>query len=274
MSVLALPFPTIDPVLLELGPISVRWYGLAYFAGILIGWRYVRALTLNTRLWGGQVSPIAARDIDDFLIWATIGIVVGGRLGYVLFYNPAVFAGDPMAVFRVWEGGMAFHGGMLGTILAMILFSLTRKLPILSMLDVVAAGVPFGLFFGRIANFINGELYGRVTDVPWAMVFPHGGPLPRHPSQLYEAALEGVALFIALRITTHVMTGLRFPGLTGGVFVAGYGIARITAEFFRQWDPQIGLIGEYLTMGMILSVPMVGVGLGAIIIALNRGPRP
>lgn len=168
---------------------------------------------------------------------------------------------------------MSFHGGLLGTIIAILLFSRRRNIPVLSLLDVAAASVPFGLFFGRIANFINGELYGRPSDVPWAMAFPGGGPEPRHPSQLYEAALEGIALFIILRILTHSFGSLRYPGLTGGAFVAGYGLARIFVEFFRQPDAHLGYIGGFLTMGMILSLPMVLIGLGAVAYALRNGHR-
>jgi len=279
MEYLVLTFPQIDPVALSLGPIAIRWYGLAYLAGILLGWRYGRRLIANDRLWdrsspnGGQ-APMTPIDFDDLLVWATLGIILGGRLGYVLVYKPAEYLADPLAAFKVWEGGMSFHGGLLGTILAILLFARNRNIPVLSLLDVAAASVPFGLFFGRIANFINGELYGHPATVPWAMVFPGSGPLPRHPSQLYEAALEGIALFVILRILTHLFGSLRYPGLTGGAFVAGYGLARIIVEFFREPDAHLGyLAGGFVTMGMILSLPMVAVGLGAIGYALARGRR-
>ena len=261
MPVFALPFPAIDPVLVSVGPFAIRWYGLAYLAGILLGWRYARALAGNERLWGTRPPAMAPADIDDFVIWATIGIVAGGRLGYVLFYNAAAYLAEPAAILRLWDGGMSFHGGLIGTILAMTLFAVRRGIPILSLYDVIAAGIPFGLFFGRLANFINGELFGRVTDVPWAFVFPMGGPEPRHPSQLYEAALEGIVLFAALRLLTHRFGSLARPGLTGGAFIAGYGISRIAVEFVREPDAHIGFIGGLLTMGMILSAPMVLIGL-------------
>ncbi len=261
MPVIVLPFPAIDPVLIAFGPLAIRWYGLAYLAGILLGWRYCRALAGNPRLWGDRPAPVSLVDIDDFVLWLTAGIVLGGRLGYVLFYNFAGYAANPAAILRIWDGGMSFHGGLLGVVLAMTLFAIRRGIPLLSLFDVVAAGIPFGLLFGRLANFINGELFGRATDVPWAMVFPAGGPLPRHPSQLYEAALEGVVLLIVLRIFTHGLTSLARPGLTAGTFVAGYGICRIAVEFFRQPDAHIGFIGGQLTMGMILSLPMILIGL-------------
>ncbi len=277
-------FPEIDPVAIQLGPLAVRWYGLAYFAGILVGWYYARRLVLNERLWGGRPARLTAADIDDFLLWLVIGIVIGGRLGYAIFYQPGHYLDDPLGFIRLWEGGMAFHGGLLGTIVAMAVFSLRRGIPMLSLFDVAAASVTFGLFFGRIANFINGELWGRVTDAPWGVVFCNAGieaanggvcpagPLPRHPSQLYEAALEGLILFAVLRVLTHRFGSLTRPGLTGGAFIAGYGIARIVVEFFREPDPQLGTITGFLTMGMILSIPMVVIGLGAMLWAGRRQP--
>jgi len=273
MPLLALPFPAIDPVLVEFGPLSVRWYGLAYFFGILLGWFYARRLAADPRLWGPAGPAMRPIDIDDFLLWATIGIIGGGRLGYVLFYQPQAYLADPMALLRVWEGGMSFHGGLIGTTIAMILFSRRRGIVTLSLFDVISTSCTFGLFFGRLANFINGELFGRPSDVPWAMVFPAGGPLPRHPSQLYEALLEGLVLFAVLRTLTHGFGSLRYPGMTGGAFIAGYGIARIIVEFVREPDPQIGYLAGFATMGMLLSLPMVIIGLGAIIVALLRGPR-
>jgi phosphatidylglycerol---prolipoprotein diacylglyceryl transferase len=267
---LVIPFPSIDPVAVSIGPFEIRWYGLAYFAGILIGWWYARRLVANERLWGGRPAPMTLTDIDDFLLWLVVGIVAGGRIGYAIFYQPGHFLDDPLGLLRLWQGGMSFHGGLAGVILAMTIFALRKTIPMLSLFDVCAASVTFGLFFGRIANFINGELWGRTTDVPWAMVFPSGGPLPRHPSQLYEAGLEGVLLFIVLRILTHRFLSLTRPGLTGGAFVAGYGISRILVEFVREPDAQLGFFAGGLTMGMMLSIPMVLVGLGAIVLALRR----
>ncbi|KQQ82048.1 prolipoprotein diacylglyceryl transferase [Aureimonas sp. Leaf324] len=271
-----LAYPQIDPVFLQIGPIALRWYGLAYVAGILCGWLYGRHLVGTPRLWPNGVSPITKTDIDDFIVWITIGIVAGGRIGSILFYDFDRVAADPLSAFRVWEGGMSFHGGLIGVTIAMILFCRSHKVPLFSLIDVVAASVPFGLFFGRIANFINGELWGAPTSVPWAMVFPHAGPEPRHPSQLYEAALEGIVLFLILRVLTHRFGALGRPRLVGGVFILLYGCARIFVEFFRMPDVQLGyLLGTgWLTMGMVLSLPMLLVGLWAITTAKPRAYEP
>lgn len=269
----ALQFPDISPVIISVGPFAIHWYGLGYVVGILFGWWYARRLLLTPRLWSGGVPPMRVRDIDDFLVWAAIGIVAGGRLGYVLFYDPARYIGNPLDAFALWQGGMSFHGGLLGTILAMILFARSRRINSWSLLDTVAAGVPVGLGLVRIANFINSELWGRVTDVPWAFVFPNGGPLPRHPSQLYEALLEGALLFLALRFATHRFARLKTPRFVGGLFVCGYGVSRIFVEFFREPDAHIGyLVGNWLTMGMVLSLPMVFAGAWAMMTA--RPPSP
>lgn len=258
LPIAALPFPMIDPVIVQVGPIGIHWYGLGYIVGILFSWWYTRRLLGQNRLWAHGVAPMRLVDLDDFLVWAAIGIVAGGRIGYVLFYDFARFAADPLAIFAVWEGGMSFHGGMLGTILAMVLFSRSRGINPWTMLDLVAASTPPALGLVRLANFINSELWGRPTDVPWAFVFPTGGPEPRHPTQLYEALLEGVVLFILLRLLTHRALLLKRPGFVGGAFVAGYGVCRIVVEFFRVPDAQIGyLLGGWLTMGMVLSLPMV-----------------
>ena len=257
----ALPFPEIDPVLLRLGPLAIHWYGIGYVVGILFAWWYAKRLLSNPRLWADGVPPMKPEDLDDFVVRAAAGIVLGGRIGYVLFYDLTRYLDDPLAALALWEGGMSFHGGLLGTILAMILFSRSRGIRVWSMFDIVAAGVPVGLGLVRCANFINSELWGRTTDVPWAFVFPNGGPEPRHPSQLYEAALEGLVLFVVLRILTHRFLKLKTPGFVAGAFVAGYGLSRIVVEFFRVPDPQLGyLLGGWLTMGMILSLPMVLAG--------------
>jgi len=252
MTLLTLPFPTIDPVMIEIGPFAIRWYAVAYITGIFVGWWYAKRLIANQRLWAPAVAPLKPSDIDDFVIWATVGIILGGRVGYVLFYDLPRFLENPLEIFAVWNGGMSFHGGFLGTILAMVLFARSRKIPAWSLIDVIAASVPFGLFFGRLANFINGELFGRPTDVPWAMVFPLGGPEPRHPSQLYEAALEGVVFFLVLRLFTHYFHRLPYPSFVSGVFCVGYGLTRIFSEFFREPDIQIGFLAGGLTMGMTL----------------------
>jgi phosphatidylglycerol:prolipoprotein diacylglycerol transferase len=268
-----LPFPAIDPTLIEIGPFAIRWYALAYIVGILIGWWYAKRLVSNARLWGPAGAPMKPIDIDDFVVWATLGIIVGGRLGYVLFYDFGVFLAEPWQILQVWNGGMSFHGGFLGTVIAMILFSRSRRIPTWSLIDVVAPSVTFGLLFGRIANFINGELWGRPTDVAWAFIFPHADGQPRHPSQLYEAMLEGLVLFLVLRFFTHRQLRLRQPGFVSAIFAIGYGLARIFSEFFREPDIQIGYFSGGLTMGMLLSLPLVLAGIVLLVVATRR-PAP
>src|SRR5579863_905521 len=224
-----LPYPHIDPVLVSIGPFAVRWYALAYIVGIIAGWFYARAIIASPKLWGGP-APISLIDFDDLIVWITLGIILGGRIGYVLFYNLPHFTAHPAEIFELWTGGMSFHGGVLGCIVATISFALYRGLPMLSLGDVTTAVAPIGLFLGRLANFINGELWGRPTDVPWAMIFPHGGPIPRHPSQLYEAALEGIVLLIVLGVLVR-LGALKRPGIVTGVAGIGYGVARIFCEF-------------------------------------------
>ena len=271
MSLLALPFPAIDPVLIEIGPFAIRWYALSYIVGIFFAWWYARRLAANARLWGPGGAPLTPADLDDFVVWAAVGIIGGGRLGYVLFYDLQYFLAHPAEVFAVWQGGMSFHGGFLGVILATKLFARRRKIPVWSFIDTIAPGIAIGLMLGRLANFINGELFGRATDVPWAFVFPAGGDAPRHPSQLYEAALEGLALFLLLRLLTHRFHRLATPGFVSGAFCAGYGTARTFVEFFREPDIQIGYLAGGLTMGMLLSVPMIAFGVGLMIWAARRG---
>jgi phosphatidylglycerol:prolipoprotein diacylglycerol transferase len=268
MPLYAIPFPSFDPVLVSFGPIALRWYALAYIAGILLGWVYVRAIIRMPALWGGAV-PLTTTDYDDFILWVTIGIIAGGRIGYVVFYNPAYFAQHPFESLYLWKGGMSFHGGFLGCVLAVVLFARHRGLPTLTLGDLTCAAAPLGLFFGRLANFINGELWGRPTHVPWAMVFPTGGPEPRHPSQLYEATLEGVVLFLVLAALVR-LGALRRPGLITGTFALGYGIARSIAELFRQPDVQIGYLWGGLTMGMLLSIPLAVAGGLLIAFAIRR----
>ncbi|MEQ8327561.1 prolipoprotein diacylglyceryl transferase [Parvibaculum sp.] len=255
-----MPFPDIDPVLIQIGPFAIRWYALAYIAGLILGWRYIVALAETDRLWQPR-SPLTRNDADDTLLWAALGVILGGRIGYVFLYNPAYYVSHPLEIFYVWQGGMSFHGGAFGVLVAMFFFARTRGIPLPSLMDAVSAAVPIGLFFGRLANFINSELWGRVTDAPWGVVFPNGGPLPRHPSQLYEAFLEGILLFIVLRLLTHHFDALKKPGVVTGAFVCGYGIARTFVEFFREPDQQIGyLFGGWFTMGMLLSLPMAIAG--------------
>ena len=270
MPILAITFPVFDPIAFSIGWFVIRWYALAYIGGIVLGWIYARSLVKKERLWGGPV-PITLVQLDDFILWVTLGIIVGGRTGYVLFYNPAFFIQHPAEIFQLWNGGMSFHGGFLGCVAAVMLFARKNDISILSLGDITTAVGPIGLFLGRLANFINSELWGRTADssVPWAMVFPNGGPLPRHPSQLYEAGLEGILLFAILAVMVR-MGALKRPGLILGSFIAIYGLARITAEFFREPDPQLGFLWGGLTMGMLLSVPMIIVGAILIMMAWRR----
>ena len=255
----AIPYPVIDPILLNIGPLPIRWYALAYVAGLLFGWMFVRKLVRSDTLWGGLPRP-SVESIDDLLVYAALGVVVGGRVGYVLFYNLPFYIEHPDEIIAVWKGGMSFHGGLAGAALGIWLFARRVKVPFASVADLAAAAVPIGIFLGRLANFIKPELWGRPTDVPWAMVFPGAGPDPRHPSQLYEAGLEGLALFVVLWFVVR-SGGLRRPGLVTGVFAVGYGFARIACEFFREPDPQLGFLFGGATMGMLLSLPIILVGL-------------
>ncbi|MBZ0138350.1 MAG: prolipoprotein diacylglyceryl transferase [Pseudorhodoplanes sp.] len=269
MSFLTLPYPAFDPVLIRIGPLAIRWYALAYIGGILFGWYYARTIIRNGRLWGGR-APMTVTDFDDFVVWVTFGIILGGRLGYVLFYNPAHFAAHPAEILQLWQGGMSFHGGFAGCVIAVLSFAWRRKIPALSLGDVTCAVGPIGLFLGRMANFINGELWGRPTDVPWAMVFPDAGPLPRHPSQLYEAALEGIVLLAVLAFAVRA-GALRRPGLVIGLFAIGYALARSFCELFREPDAQLGFIWGGLTMGMLLSVPLFLAGVAFVVLARRQG---
>ncbi|WP_315835132.1 prolipoprotein diacylglyceryl transferase [Bradyrhizobium prioriisuperbiae] len=266
----AIAFPVFDPIAVSFGPFAIRWYALAYIGGIVLGWIYARAIIRDGRLWGGT-SPISLLDMDDFILWVTFGIILGGRTGYVLFYNLDYFVQHPAEIIELWKGGMSFHGGFLGCVAAVLLFGWRRKVSVLSLGDITCAVGPIGLLLGRIANFINGELWGRAADVPWAMVFPTGGPVPRHPSQLYEATLEGVLLFIVLALMIRA-GALRRPGFIIGSFATLYGIARITGEFFREPDPQLGFLWGGLTMGMVLSVPMIVAGVCFLVAAWRRQP--
>ena len=263
----AIPFPVIDPVIFSLGPLAVRWYSLAYIAGLLLGWRLLRQLV--------QRDPKVAslEDADDFLVWAMLGVILGGRLGYVLFYNFGIYLNNPLSILAVWQGGMSFHGGLLGVIVATILFCRRRGIDLWLFADRVAVVSPIGLFFGRLANFINGELYGRATDVPWAVVFPDGGDIGRHPSQLYEAGLEGLLLFVILFALARFARARYRPGLLTGVFLLGYGSARTFVEFFRQPDNYVGDGGFLLwgsTIGQWLSTPIAIAGLIFIVYAVTH----
>jgi phosphatidylglycerol---prolipoprotein diacylglyceryl transferase len=275
MPFLAIAFPVFDPVAIQLGPIAIRWYALAYIGGIVLGWIYARSLVKKESLWGGP-APISLPQLDDFILWVTVGIIVGGRTGYVLFYNPTFFVQHPAEIFQLWNGGMSFHGGFLGCVAAVMWFASRNGISILSLGDITTAVGPIGLFLGRLANFINSELWGRAADpgLPWAMVFPNDRlQLLRHPSQLYQAALEGVLLFTVLAVMIR-MGALRRPGLILGSFIAIYALARITGEFFREPDPQLGFLWGGLTMGMLLSLPMIIAGLILIVQAWRKTPSP
>jgi phosphatidylglycerol:prolipoprotein diacylglycerol transferase len=272
---LLIKFPVFDPVAIAIGPIAIRWYALAYIGGIVLGWLYARALVKNERLWGGP-APISLLQLDDFILWVTLGIILGGRTGYVLFYNLPFFVEHPAEIFELWKGGMSFHGGFMGCVVAVMWFARRNHIPILSLGDITTAVGPIGLFLGRIANFINSELWGRAADpsLPWAMIFPNGGPLPRHPSQLYEAGMEGILLFAILAVMIR-FGALKRPGLILGSFITLYALARITGEHFREPDPQLGFLWGGLTMGMLLSLPMVIAGIILIVRAWRREqPNP
>jgi phosphatidylglycerol:prolipoprotein diacylglycerol transferase len=270
---LLIAFPVFDPVAIAIGPIAIRWYALGYIGGIVFGWIYARSLLKNQKLWGGP-APISLPQIDDFILWVTVGIILGGRTGYVLFYNLPFFIQHPAEILELWKGGMSFHGGFMGCVVAVMWFARKNGIPILSLGDITTGVAPIGIFLVRITNFINSELWGRPADpdLPWAMIFPNGGPLPRHPSQLYEAGLEGIVLFTVLAVMIRY-GALKRPGLILGSFIALYGLARIAGEHFREPDPQLGFLWGGLTMGMLLSVPMVIAG-AIIIVAARRRKSP
>jgi len=258
---MSLEFPQIDPIIFSVGPLSVRWYGLMY----LIGFAF--AMWFANRQASKPNSGWTKEQVSDFLFYSMLGVILGGRIGYVLFYQFSYFIENPLYLFRIDQGGMSFHGGTLGVIAAVAIFSWTRKKSLLQVGDFVAPLVPVGLLAGRIGNFINGELWGRVTDVPWAMVFPTGGPLARHPSQLYEAFFEGLVLFFILH---WFIKKPRPAGSVAGVFLLGYGVFRFCIEYFRQPDAQLGLFADFISMGQILSLPMIIGGLGLLIWAYKQ----
>jgi phosphatidylglycerol:prolipoprotein diacylglycerol transferase len=277
MSLWALPFPNIDPVALQIGPVAIKWYGLAYLAGLLLGWLYIRRLLSEPRLWAADKPPFDVAKVDDLLLYITAGVVLGGRLGFVIFYEPSYYLSNPQDIIAVWKGGMAFHGALVGCIIAIWVFAHRNNVNPWSTGDLVTAAVPIGLFFGRIANFVNGELFGRPTSLPWGMVFPEAAlhypeiePTPRHPSQLYEAVLEGLVLFLVLRLLTHYFGALKRPGLVSGVFLAGYALARSTAELFREPHFAHAFNIGPLTPGIVYSIPMLLLGLFIVYLARTR----
>jgi phosphatidylglycerol:prolipoprotein diacylglycerol transferase len=279
MSLLAWNFPNIDPVALQIGPMTIKWYGLAYLTGLVLGWLYIRRLIREPRLWASGQGPFAIERVDDLLLYMTLGVVIGGRIGSVLLYEPGHYLRHPLEVLMIWRGGMAFHGALVGCGVAIWLFARSYKHNPWSVMDVCAAAVPIGLLFGRLANFVNAELFGRPSSVPWAMVFPTAAdmpehrsvePTPRHPSQLYEAALEGLVLFLVLRFLTHRRGALQSPGLVTGMFLIGYGIARSFCELFRQPDPLHAFTVGPLTPGITYSIPMILLGLWFVGLARAR----
>ncbi len=264
-----LQFPQFDPVLLHLGPLSIRWYALAYITGLVTGWQVMRRITR----WRPAVANLA--QTDDFLTWATLGVVLGGRLGYCLFYQPGYYLTHPLQVLAVWTGGMSFHGGMLGVVTAIVLFCRQNSIPILGFADRMAMVTPIGLGLGRVANFINGELWGRPAPdwLPWRMVFPRTEDgIPRHPSQIYQALMEGLLLFLVVwTFGRREAVRARFGMLTG-IFLIGYGCARIVGEFFREPDGFLGYLWAGATMGQLLSLPMILAGMGLVAYAVRHGP--
>ncbi|MDB5669738.1 MAG: prolipoprotein diacylglyceryl transferase [Alphaproteobacteria bacterium] len=259
----------LDPVLVHLGPLTIRWYSLAYLAGILLGWWYL------LKLVDRPGAPMARRHADDLVFYATLGVILGGRFGYVLFYRPDFYFHDPVQILRLWDGGMSFHGGVIGTSLAILYLARKNRLSWLRIHDYVACCTPFGLFFGRLANFVNGELWGKATNVPWAVIFPTGGPVPRHPSQIYEALLEGVLLFLLL-FWAFWKTDSRYqPGKLVGLFLLGYGLSRFFVEYFREADEQLMDFAQatHLHMGQWLSLPMILGGLYLVVTAKGRRER-
>jgi len=283
------PFPEFDPVLIHLGPLPIRWYALAYVAGIVLGWWYASRLAKTERLWSPGKPPVTGPQLDDLVLWITLGVILGGRFGYALFYKPAMFAqlftgdslGERLELLQLWTGGMSFHGGFLGVVVAIALYANRQKINPLSLGDLIAPVAPIGLLFGRIANFINGELWGRETTVPWAIRFCNArieqmygfcpaGNEPRHPSQLYEAGLEGLLLLIILSLAIWKWKMLKRPGFVTGLFLLGYGVCRAALENVRQPDAGLEHLPLGLTMGMILSIPMMLVGAWLIWRALKK----
>jgi phosphatidylglycerol:prolipoprotein diacylglycerol transferase len=272
MPILVLPFPAIDPVAISVGPFSVRWYALGYLVGFFGGWAYAYALVRADRLWGETPRP-NAETLIDLVLYAMLGTVIGGRLGEVILYEPAYYAAHPLEIVAIWNGGMAFHGGLIGVLLAIWYYAHRFKISFLTVADLCAAFAPGGVFLVRIGNFINQEHWGRPTDVPWAVVFPDVDEKPRHPSQLYEAGLEGLLLLIVLAIVAQ-WGGFKRPGLMTGLALVCYGMARIAMEFFREPDPQIEQLSYGLTMGMVLSLPMVALGIALLVYSARPRHRP
>jgi len=252
---MSLPFPNISPIALNIGPLNVTWYGISYAVGIFLAWRYILFL-----LKKHSSAPLTPKTFDDFIVWAIFAIIIGGRLGYTLFYKPLYYLSHPFEILYTWEGGMSFHGGLLGVLLAALLFCRSKKVPFLQFTDFLACAAPIGLFLGRLSNFINGELYGRTTSVAWGIYFPKGGPVPRHPSQLYEAFFEGFFLFFLLFFLARKEALWKKQGYLTGIGLIGYGLLRIGCEFYRLPDSHLGFFFDHLTLGQFLSLPMILLG--------------
>ncbi len=259
-----IPYPDFNPVLLKLGPLKIRWYGLMYVIGFFVAYFLLKSEVRRKSI------PLDKDGVYDFLSYAAMGVILGGRLGYVLVYNFSYYFSHPLEIFAVWKGGMSFHGGLAGVLVAGWLFTRKQKIPFLTLADLAVLPVPIALFLGRIGNFINGELFGRETDVPWCMEFPMGGPICRHPSQLYEAFMEGILLFTILFALSRKP---RPEGVLFGTFIGCYGLFRTIGEFFRQPDPQLGFLIGPVTMGQLLSVPMIILGMGIVIFSLRKNKK-
>ena len=249
-----LEFPDVNPIIISFGPLAVSWYSLSYVAGIIIGWQYL------VNLSNKKYTLLEKNHIDDFVSWMIISVIIGGRLGYVIFYDPVKYFSNPIEILKTYEGGMSFHGGMIGFALASLIYTRKHKIYYFTLVDAVALVAPIGLFLGRVANFINAELYGRVTNVPWAFVFPKSDGLPRHPSQLYEAVLEGAVLFLILNFVAIKYDGLKKRGVISGLFLIFYAIFRLIVENFREPDAHIGFYADFITRGQLLCVPMLVIG--------------
>jgi phosphatidylglycerol---prolipoprotein diacylglyceryl transferase len=265
---LALSFPNLDPIAFQFGIIVVRWYALAYVVGILGGWWLIGRLDARC-----YPAPLLSKKLkDDMIVWGVLSVILGGRIGYVLFYNLPYYLQHPAEALQMWHGGMSFHGGALGVIFGFYLFARVHRIPYLRLMDMICCAVPIGLFFGRIANFVNGELYGRATDVAWGVIFPTGGYIPRHPSQLYEAVLEGLVLFLLLNWMMTCTRLREYHSFIAGTFLLGYGLARFIIEFYREPDSQLGFVLlEWMSMGQVLCIPMMLVGGAVMWLALKRG---
>lgn len=263
-------FPDIDPVLVQIGPLAIRWYALAYIFGILFGWWCLLKIVTLRPYWSEERAPISREQVNDLIFWVVLGVLIGGRLGYMLFYARELLVNDPLRLFAIWQGGMSFHGGLLGVIVAMAVFAWRKSISLLSLADASCIPVPVGLLLGRLANFVNGELWGRPTDVAWGVIFPRAGDIARHPSQLYHAALEGLFLFLVLHFLSRRTSILKRPGMLAGVFFLSYGILRSLVEPFREPEIYVGPAYFGITMGIALSIPMVFLGAGLIIHAYLR----